>query len=374
MYRFKPELRIPGPVPVPNEVALQLARPMINHRGTYFKEQYPAVLERLKPLFGTENPIYMITGSGTSGMEAAVSNLVSDQTPVLCLVGGFFGKRWADLCQVYGANLHVLDFPWDTGIDPNQVGEYLTKHPEIELIFVVHNESSTAVLNDIELISQARGNHEALLVVDAVSSVGGTPCKMDEWGLDVVISASQKCLMTPPGTAFITASKRARSYMENCESSRYYFDIRKYEQFMERNETPFTPHVNNVFALDEALKIIEAEGLENVFARHIRMRDMMRAGAKAIGLDLLVSHADASPTVTGIKYPEADKFRARIREEYGVEFAGGQGPHANNIFRVGHMGYATELDVLTALAVLEMDLRKFGQATEAAQRVLNDVK
>lgn len=370
MYRFKPELRIPGPVPVPSAVSLRMAQPMINHRGKVFKERFPSILSRLQPLFGTKNPIYMITGSGTSGMETAVSNLVSPQTPVLCLVGGFFGKRWADLCQAYKGNVHVLDFPWDGGIDPNRVSEYLAQHPEIEVIFVVHNESSTAVLNNIEAISKARGNHNALLVVDAVSSLGGTPIQMDAWGLDVVISASQKCLMTPPGTAFITVSRRAREYMENCQSSRYYFDIRKYEQFMEKGETPFTPNINNVFALEESLNMIEAEGLENVFARHRLMRDMMRAGAKAVGLELLVAEQDASPTVTGVKYPNADSFRARIREQYGVEFAGGQGPHAGNIFRVGHMGYATPLDILVALAVLEVDLKKFGEATKAAEQVM----
>lgn len=372
MYRFKPELRIPGPVPVPDSVSLRMAQPMINHRGKIFKEKFPQIISRLQPLFGSTNPIYMITGSGTSGMEAAVSNLVSPGTPVLCLVGGFFGKRWADLCQAYQGNVHVLDFPWDASIDPNQVREYLGKHPEIEAIFVVHNESSTAVLNDLEAISHARGNHNALLVVDAVSSLGGTPVEMDNWGLDVVISASQKCLMTPPGTAFISVSPRAREYMEKCTASRYYFDIRKYDQFMQRGETPFTPHINNVFALEEALNMIEVEGLEQLFARHILMKDMIRAGAKAVGLELLVEKdQDASPTVTGVKYPEADSFRARIRGKYGVEFAGGQGVHANKIFRVGHMGYATPLDVLVALAVLETDMGKFGQATKAAEEVMS---
>jgi aspartate aminotransferase-like enzyme len=193
---------------------------------------------------------------------------------------------------------------------------------------------------------------------------------MDAWGLDVVVSASQKCLMTPPGTAFVVFSPRAREYSDRCTASRYYMDLRRYEQYMEKSETPFTPNIHNVFALEEALSMIEAEGLENVFARHILMRDMMRAGARAVGLELLVKDEDASPTVTGIRFPNADSFRARIKKQYGVEFAGGQGIHANNIFRVGHMGYATPLDVLTALAVLEMDMKKYGQATQAAEQVM----
>lgn len=371
MYRFKPELRIPGPVPVPNEVALEMARPMINHRGAVFKERFPAVMSRLQPLFGTKNPVYMLTGSGTAAMEAAVANLVSPGTPVLCLVGGFFGRRWADLCTAYQAQVHVLEFPWDGGVDSAEVSRFLENHPEIELIFVVYNESSTAVLNDVEAVSRAMGDHGALLVVDAVSALGGAPCSMDAWGLDVVVSASQKCLMTPPGTSFIALSERAWEYLEKSESNRYYFDLRKYRQFLEKGETPFTPNIHNVFALEEALKMIEVEGLENVYARHRLMRDMFRAGVKALGLELLVSDGDASPTVTAVKYPEADAFRQRIREKYGVEFAGGQGSHANRIFRVGHMGYATPLDVLTALAVLELELEKYGQGVQAAEQVLS---
>lgn len=371
MYRFKPELRIPGPVPVPDEVARCLARPMINHRGALFQEKFPHVLARLQPLFGTQNPIYMITGSGTSAMEAAAANLISPQTPVLCLVAGFFGKRWADLCEAYRADVHLLEFQWDRGIDADQVRDYLGSHPEIEIIFMVHNESSTAVLNDVEAVSKARGTSGALLVVDAVSSLGGAPVEMDAWGVDAVVSAAQKCLMTPPGTSFISFSPRAKQQAEKCGASRYYFDFSKYEHYLERGETPFTPNVNNVFALDKALEIIEAEGLENVFSRHRLMRDMMRAGAEAIGLELLVAAKDASPTVTAVKYPGADSFRARIKEQYGVEFAGGQGPHANKVFRVGHMGYATPLDVLTVLAVLELDLKKYGRAVAAAEHVMN---
>ncbi|NLJ74104.1 MAG: alanine--glyoxylate aminotransferase family protein [Firmicutes bacterium] len=371
MYRFKPELRIPGPAPVPPQVSMRVASPMINHRGREFKGMFPCVMERLKPLFGTENSIYMITGSGTSGMEAAVSNLVSPGTPVLCLVGGFFGQRWADLCRAYEGEVHILQCPWDGGIEPAQVGEYLDDHPEIEVIFVVHNESSTGVLNDIKAISAARGNHEALLVVDTVSSLGGARVEMDKWNLDVVISASQKCLMAPPGVAFLSASPRAREKMAQCQSSRYYFDIARYEKFMEKGETPFTPNISNVFALNEALTILEEEGIENTFARHLLMKEMVREGVKALGLELLVEDRFASPTVTAVKLENADAFRENIRVRYGVEFAGGQGPHAGKVFRIGHMGYATPLDMLTTLAVLEIALEKYGAAVTAAELVMN---
>ncbi|HHU61034.1 MAG TPA: alanine--glyoxylate aminotransferase family protein [Natronincola sp.] len=372
MYRFKPDLRIPGPAPVPCGVSIQMSRQMINHRGEEFKKRFPRVLKRLQPLFGTKNTIYMLTGSGTSAMEAAVSNLVSEQTPTLCLVGGFFGKRWAELCLSYKANVHILNFPWNSGVDPNEVRAYLKQHPEIEIIFMVQNESSTAVLNDVKAVSEAREGHQALLVVDSVSALGGTPMEMDDWNVDVVVSASQKCLMTPPGTAFITFSPRAKEFVEKSESSRYYFDLRKCEEYLMKGETPFTPNINNVFALEEALDMIETEGLENVFSRHYLMRDMMRAGIKALDLELLVNDVDASPTVTGIKFKEADHLRLQIREHYGVEFAGGQGIYAGEIFRIGHMGYATPLDVLTSLAVLELEFKKFGEATKAAELVMNE--
>lgn len=369
MFRYKQELRIPGPTPVPPQVLARTSAPMVNHRGSAFKELYPRVLERLKPIFGTVEQIYMVTGSGTAGMEMAVANLVSPGTPVLCLVGGFFGQRWRDMCRAFGAEVHELVYPWDKAADPAWVGEYLKEHPEIEVIFATHNESSTAVINDIEALAKARGDHQALLVVDAVSSLGGVPVKMDEWGIDVVVSASQKCLMAPPGLAFVSFSRRAKEVALKARTSRYYFDLSIYDRYWERNEPPFTPNISLVFALDEALQILEAEGLENVFARHRLMRDMVREGVRALGLELLVAETYASPTVTGVKVDDADQFRQHIRLKYGVEFAGGQGPFAGKIIRIGHMGYATPLDMLTALAAIEMTLGRPGIATAAAERL-----
>lgn len=369
MFRYKQELRIPGPTPVPPQVLARASAPMINHRGSAFKELYPAVLERLKPLFGTVEQIYMVTGSGTAGMEMAVANLVSPGTPVLCLVGGFFGQRWADMCRAFGAKVYELDYPWNMAVDPARVSEYLKEHPEIKIVFATHNESSTAVINDIEVLARACGEHDALLVVDAVSSLGGVPFKMDEWGVDVVVTASQKCLMGPPGLAFVSFSRRAREVAKKAQGSRYYLDIAIYDRYWERSEPPFTPNISMVFALEEALVLLEAEGIENVFARHRLMRDMVRAGIKALGLELLVADEHASPTVTGVKLENADEFRQNIRLKYGVEFAGGQGPFAGQIIRIGHMGYATPLDMLVALAAIEMSLGKLGVATAAAERL-----
>lgn len=369
MFRFKQELRIPGPTPVPPQALAKASAPMINHRGAAFKAKLPRLLERLQPIFGTKERIYMVTGSGTAGMEMAVANLVAPGTPVLCLVGGFFGQRWAEMCRAFGAKVHELSYPWDTAVDPGMVRDYLRKHREIKVVFATHNESSTTVLNDIQAVAEARGDHEALLVVDAVSSLGGVPFAMDEWGVDVVVTASQKCLMAPPGLAFVSFSQRARAAAAANTGCRYYFDLAAYDRYLERQEPPFTPNISVFFALEEALAMLEAEGLANVFARHRLMRDMVRAGVRALGLEPLTADSCASPTVTGVKHNQADEFRTAIRTKYGVEFAGGQGPFAGKIFRIGHMGYATPLDVLTSLAVLEMSLNKPGAATSAAEMV-----
>jgi aspartate aminotransferase-like enzyme len=347
---------------------------MVNHRGSVFKEKLPQLARRLQPIFGTTEQIYMVTGSGTAGMEMAVANLVSPGTPVLCLVGGFFGQRWAEICRVFGAEVHELTYPWDTAVNPDQVGDYLRKHPEIEVVFATHNESSTTVLNDIEAVAQARGDHQALLVVDAVSSLGGVPFAMDKWGVDVVVTASQKCLKAPPGLAFVSFSSRAKEKAAANKSRSYYFDLAIYDRYWARHEPPFTPSISLLFAVEEALNILEAEGLESAYARHRLMRDMVRAGVRALGLVPLVADEHASPTVTGVKLDGADEWRTAIRARYGVEFAGGQGPFAGKIFRIGHMGYATPLDMLTSLAVLEMSFAKPGAATTAAELVWSQTK
>lgn len=372
MLRDKQELRIPGPVPVPPRVSLETARPMINHRGREFKQLLPQVLRRLRPIFGTkENQVLALTGSGTSGMEAAVANLVSPGDQVLVLVGGAFGERWVKLCKTYGALVKEYQFPWGEGADPDRIREILKENPNIVAVFATHNESSTGVLNDIAAISQARSGHQALLVVDAVSSLGGAPLAMDEWAVDFVVTASQKSLMVPPGLAFVAYSRRARHRMEQVTTPRFYFDLLAYEAMLEKGETPFTPNISNFFGLEEALDMIEEEGLENVFSRHLLMRNMVRAGIRALALPLLVEDRFASPTTTAVKPQEIDvpKFRVLVRDTYGVELAGGQGRLANDIFRIGHMGYATPLDMITCLAAIETALGKFGVATAAAQMV-----
>ena len=366
----KLDLRIPGPVPLPEQVLRANAQPMINHRGKDFTARLPVILNRLRPLFGTkENILLPLTGSGTAAMEAAVVNVVSPGDSVLVLVGGSFGDRWLQMCHRFGAKIYAIHYPWGEAADPNLVSEYLKQHPEIKAIFVTHNESSTAVLNDIQALAEARSDSDALIIVDAVSSLGGTPVEMDAWGLDVVVTASQKCLMAPPGLSFICLSSRAREVVSKTESLKYYFDLSLYEQMLESGETPFTPNLSAFFALEESLKLIEEEGLEQIFKRHILLRDMARAGIRALDIPLLVKDEWASPTTTSVAPlgVDVDKIRLMIRDELGVELAGGQGQLAGKYSDRSHgICYSTRYTDLSSRH--RNRIQKPGQAVAAAEK------
>lgn len=376
----KQDLRIPGPTPVPPSVLRAMSRPMINHRGPEFAEILARVTRRLQRLFQTDQYVAVLTGSGTAGMEAACANLISPGDPVLVLEGGVFGHRWAEIAQAFGARVERYEYPWHTGADPDELARRLRAHPEVKVVFATHNESSTGVLNDIEALSRAchEAAPDALFVVDSVSGLGGAPLAMDAWGLDAVVSASQKCLMAPPGLAFVALSERAWQRVGQSRASRYYLDLAAHRRLYEKGQTPWTPAVSVVFALDEALALLEAEGSEARLARHRLMRDMVRAGLAAAGFELMVEPRFASPTVTAARAPQGvdvEAVRRVAREQLGVVFSGGQGKLAGQILRVGHMGYATPLDMVGAVAAAEMALMRLGAPVSpgagvgAAQRV-----
>ncbi len=374
-------LRIPGPTPVPPKVTRAASRPIFNHRGPVFHRLHGQVTAGLKRVFQTDGHVALLTGSGTAAMEAAVANMVSPGDKVLVLVGGVFGGRWAKIARAFGARVIEYGYPWNEGADPGRVAEYLAQHPDIAAVFATHNESSTGVTNDIEALAKAReaaGGHQALLVVDSVSGLGGAPLQMDEWGVDVVVTGSQKCLMVPPGLAFVAWGARADQRVEQTGNHRFYFDLRAYKASAERGETPYTPAVSLVAALAEALEMLEEEGLEAAFARHRLMRDMVRAAMKALELPLFADDRWASPTVTSVKAPEgmdADRFRAVVRDSFGVELAGGQGELKGRLFRIGHMGWAGPLDMVAAVAAVEQGLKavgapvRMGAGVAAAQEV-----
>lgn len=380
MFEEAKHLRIPGPTPVPPAVQRAASKGMINHRSPEFRRIALGVQEGLRYLFQTEHDVVILTGSGTAAMEAAVANLVSPGTKALVLVGGKFGERWLELVQAYRGEAIALEYPYGEGVEPERVAAALAEHPGIEVVFATQNESSTAVLNDIEGIARSvRNSSDALLVVDAISGLGGAPLPMDAWGVDVVVAGSQKCLMMPPGLSFLAASERAWDRMESSASPRYYFDLPAYRKAGAKGETPYTPNVSLFFALEEALNQLTAEGLDKGFARHRLMRDMIRAGIRALGLPLYVDEQWASPTLTAIAGEGAfdvEEFRKVVSAEFGVILSGGQGELKGKIFRIGHMGYATPLDMLTTLAAVELGLRRvgydapLGAGVRAAQEVL----
>lgn len=362
------QLRIPGPTEVPPRVVRAASRPIFNHRGAQFHRLHAEVTTGLKRVFATSGDVAVLTGSGTAAMEAAVANVINPGDKVLVLVGGVFGDRWGKIARAFGAQVVEYRYDWSEGADPTRVTEYLAEQPDIVAIFATHNESSTGVLNDIEGISKARHingrRHQALLIVDSVSGLGGAPLLMDEWDVDVVVTGSQKCLMVPPGLAFVAWGARADARIADTRNHRFYFDLVAYKEAAQRGETPFTPAVSLVAALAESLQMLEQEGLIASFARHRLMRDMVRAAMRALDLELFTSDRWASPTVTSVLAPDevdVGYFRGIVRDRYGVELAGGQGELKNRLFRIGHMGYANPLDMVAAIAAIEQALQYVGR-------------
>ena len=298
-------LRVPGPTPVPDRVARAAARPILWHRSPEFVELFKRVESGLKRLFETEGDVLILAGSGTAAMESAVSNLTSPGEEVIVLNGGKFGERWLELVQAFGARPCEVKYPFGRGVEPDALDEALAKHPNAKVVFATQNESSTAVLNDIEALAKVTRERNRLLVVDAISSLGGTPLPMDAWGVDVVVAGSQKCLMLPPGLAFVGVSKRAWEKAEASRGHRYYFDWKQYQKAAKNAESPYTSAVSLMFALDESLSMLEEEGAEARFERHRLMRAMIRAGLEALGFTLYVEDRWASPTLTAAKAAES---------------------------------------------------------------------
>ncbi|SMB88596.1 L-aspartate aminotransferase apoenzyme [Thermanaeromonas toyohensis ToBE] len=361
-------LLLPGPTPVPPRVALAMARPAINHRGPEFAELLHTVTQGLKKVFKTNNEIVILTASGTGGMEAAVANLLSPGDKALVITIGAFGERFVKIARRFGVEAEVLAFPYGQAADPVAIAERLAqdKAGEIKAILVQHNETSTGVLNDIEAISRARGDHPALLVVDAISGLAAADLRVDEWGIDVAIAGSQKAFMLPPGLTMLSLSDRAWQAVERCRNNRYYLDLKAARDYGIKGQTPYTPAVSLLYGLKEALAMLEEETLEGSFRRHACLRDMVRAGVKALGLELLAKDQVASPSVTAVKVPAGLKPSAitvPLREKHGVVVAGGQGQVKDRVFRIGHLGYVNHMDILSGLVALEEVLVSLGVAS-----------
>lgn len=365
-------LRIPGPSPIPPSVQQAMSQPMIGHRGKEASILNERLKERLKKVFGTKNDVMMIAASGTGGLETAVVNAVSTGDEVLVIVTGSFGDRFAQICEAHNILVHRLDVEWGEAVDPIDVKQILLEHPEIKAVFVTYCETSTAVINPIKEVSEiVRENSEALVIVDGVSCIAGIETKMDEWGLDIVVTGSQKAFMLPAGLTFVAASDRAWEVIEQNKHPRFYFDLSKYQKQLTDNSTPFTPALSLFYGLDQVLNLFEEEGLENVYKRHRLMRDMVRSAMRALNIPLLTTDEVASPTVTAIRPDdfEGEQLRKTLREQFNLDLAGGQHRLKGKIVRIGHMGYCTPADVLQMLSLIEVGLVTIGKDVELGKGV-----
>jgi aspartate aminotransferase-like enzyme len=358
----KSYLLTPGPTPLPPQVCQVLARPIIHHRTPQFQAVLKEATEGLKYVFQTANDVFILTSSGTGVMEAAVANLLSSGDTALTIQGGKFGERWTELCQAYAVNTEVIDVEWGKAVDPAEIQKRLKAEPKIKAVFTTLCETSTGVTNDIEAIGKVIENTEAALVVDAISGLGAIDLKTDAWFCDTVVSGSQKGLMLAPGLGFISVSPKAWKLIEASKSPKYYFDLKKAKKALDKTDTPFTPAISLIVALNESLKMMKQEGLENIFLRHKKMAEATRAAAKALGLELYAPTA-ASDVVTAVKVPkelDGEKLVKTMRDNYNVTIAGGQDELKGKVFRIAHMGYIEEFDIIVAISCLEKVLAQMG--------------
>jgi aspartate aminotransferase-like enzyme len=360
-------LRIPGPTPVPPSVERAMLSPMIGHRNQETKD----LLRRLKPglqkVFGTNEDVMLIAGSGTAGLEIAVCNTVNPGDEVLVIVTGSFGERFAKICEAYHLQVHRIRFPNGKALQPKAIKTFLETNPTIKAVFATYCETSTGVLNPIQdLAIQIKQASDALLIVDGVSCVGAVDTKMDDWGIDILVTGSQKAFMLPPGLTLVAVSQKAWSHIYHNKQPRYYFDLRKYQQSLYHNTTPFTPPLSLLFGLEESVRLIEKEGLFTVYKRHKIMKEMIRAAFTALDLDLLTNDLDASPTVTAVKAIDfsAEELRKIAKKEFNLVLAGGQNELKGEIFRVGHMGYCSPADMLLTISLIEIALLRLGKQVE----------
>lgn len=364
MYRPQ-NLRTPGPTFVPQAVLAASARPMINHRGPEFAALLAAITRALQEFLRTRGDVLLLTTSGTGGLEAAVTNCFSPGDKVLVFTNGAFGERWAAIAKAYGLDARRVDVPWGRAVEPDLVRDELRKEAGREgakAVFVTHNETSTGVLNPLKEIAALVKEANKVFLVDSVSGAGACELEVDGWGIDVCVTASQKAWGAPPGIAMISMGDRAWKAAERATLPRYYFDLQKAKASFEKGETPFTPAVSVVIALQEALRLMAEEGLDAIVERHEDLARAARRGAQALGLALFADEQYASPTVTSVRSPTRVDSRQLIRvlrEEHDCIIAGGQGRMEGQIFRLGHMGFVTIADLTSMLGSLEQALRRF---------------
>ena len=370
-------LMAPGPTPVPSDVLLAMARPIIHHRTPEYESLFIDVRAGLKRLFQTGQDVIPFTSSGTGAMEAAVVSTLSAGDTVLVLRAGKFGDRFEEICQAFGLKSIAVSAPFGETVAADRMAEALRQHPETKAVLMQHSESSTGVLHDVRSMAAVTKATSAILIVDAVSSLGIADLQMDAWGVDVVVAGSQKGLMLPPGLSFCAVSEKAWGHVKSSRLPKYYFDLTAEWKALRKNEAHFTPAVPIVLGLREVLRMIDEEGLSNVFKRHERLARATRSGAEALGLELFAK-TSPSPALTAVIAPrgvDSEQIVSTYSTSHNITIAGGQGEMKGRVFRLGHMGYVGDFDVLTALAALEQVLHElghpvdFGAAIRAAQKV-----
>ena len=373
MDRFEPNLRIPGPTALPPSVREAGGRQMINHRGPEFAAMLARILDGMKPFFGTNGDVAMLTCAGSGGLEAAIVNTLSPGDRVLAVSIGSFGDRFAKIAAIYGADVTKVDVEWGQAADPEVVAQALRAKVGYRAVLLTHNETSTGVMNPIGDLAAAirEASPDSLILVDSVSGLGAVPFEMDAWGVDVVVTGSQKAWMAAPGLAMIAASERGWAATETATMPRFYLDLRSHRESAAAGQTPFTPAIAVVYQVDEGLRLMAAEGRDGIFARHEACAAASRAGLRALGFELLADDPVASKTVTAAKLPDGHEwkpFNAAIKS-HGVVLAGGQGKLTGKIFRLGHLGSVTVDEILGAIAVLERVSVEQGRRIEPGKAV-----
>jgi aspartate aminotransferase-like enzyme len=373
----KYQLMAPGPTPVPSQALLAMAQPILHHRTPEYEALFTEVRDGLKRIFQTEADIVPLACSGTGAMEAAVVNSLSAGDAVVVVRAGKFGERWAEIARAFGLQVIELVAPYGETVPAERVAEALARTPAIRAVLTQHSESSTGVLHDVRGMAAVTRRTDTLLIVDAVSSLAIANLEMDRWGVDVVVAGSQKGLMLPPGLGLCALSERAWARAKTSTLPKYYFDLTQERKFVVKAEAHFTPAVSIVVGLREVIRMLQEEGLANVFRRHDRLARATRAGVEALGLELFAK-ATPSPALTSVRAPagvDGEKIVAAFSKSHNITIAGGQGAMKGQIFRLGHMGYAAEFDTISALAALEQVLVElgvpvdFGASVRAAQKV-----
>jgi aspartate aminotransferase-like enzyme len=357
-------LMIPGPTPIPEQVLLAMAKHPMGHRSGEFSKIMAEVTEGLKWVHQTQNDVLILAASGTGAMEAGIINFLSPGDRVLVGNNGKFGDRWAKVSAAYGLDVQQVTAEWGKPLDPEQFRNLLEAdtNKDIKAVVITHSETSTGVMNDLQTINRYVKAHGALIIVDAVTSLGAAHVPVDEWGLDVVASGSQKGYMIPPGLAFVSVSEKAWEAYKTAKLPRFYLDLGKYRKDAAQNTTPFTPPINLFFALQAALRMMQAEGLENILARHQRHMQATRAAIRALGMPLFAPDHAASVAITAVAPVgvDAEQVRSIMKKQFDIALAGGQDHLKGQIFRIGHLGFVCDRDILSAIGALEATLQQLG--------------